>query len=52
MDFDFGKVETSRAAARRERSQYIYCLLVSAKLWLRRLVHGNGASTGPCCEPA
>jgi hypothetical protein len=52
MSFDFSKVEALRTAARRERSQYVYCLLLRAKVWLLGLVHSNATSDGPCCEPA
>ena len=56
MGFDFVKsyalIEASRAAARRERSRYIHCLLLRAKLWLLARLRGGVISQGPCCEPA
>ena len=52
MGFDLSKVEASRAAARRERSEYVYCLLVRARLWLLARLTGAVASRAPCCEPA
>ena len=55
MGFDFNKsqalIEASRAAARRERSEYIHCLLVRAKRWLLARLPGGTPSFGPCCEP-
>jgi hypothetical protein len=52
MDFDFAKVAKSREAARRERAQYVYCLLVRVKLWLLARLQGPASAAGPCCEPA
>ncbi len=54
MLIDYSQIGAFQAAARRERSHHVYCLLVRAKQWLTARLTWRAAAlhSGPCCEPA
>jgi hypothetical protein len=52
MLIDYSLIEKYHAAARRERSHYVHCLLIRAAQWLRSLVPDGAPAQGPCCAPA
>jgi hypothetical protein len=49
---DHSLIEKYHAAARRERSGYVQCLLIRAGQWLRSLLPNGVPAAQPCCEPA
>jgi hypothetical protein len=54
MLIDYSQIEALHAAARRERSHYVYCLFVRARQWLVARLPWRAAALhdGPCCAPA
>ena len=48
---DHSLIEKYHAAARRERSEHVHCLLIRAKNWLLDLFAGAGGALQPkpCC---
>jgi len=46
---NYSQIEALHAAARRERSHYVYCLLVRFQQWLATRAARH---SGPCCQPA
>ena len=46
---DYTHIEKLHAAARRERSEYVHCLIEKAKLWLVALFSGTEPRTPSCC---
>jgi hypothetical protein len=51
---DYAQIEKLHAAARRERAEYIHCLVQRLALWIRaRLPRAHpGLRSAPCCQPA
>jgi hypothetical protein len=49
---DYSRIEALHAAARRERSYYVHCLLIRAVQWARSLVPNTAPVKVPCCAPA
>jgi hypothetical protein len=54
MLISYSQIAAFQAAARRERSHQVYCLLVRVKQWLTAHLTRRAAAlqSGPCCEPA
>jgi hypothetical protein len=46
---DYALIEKMHAAARRERSEYVYCLFQRAKLWLLARLRRVDAGAERCC---
>jgi hypothetical protein len=48
---DYSVIDKMHAAARRERSEYVHCLIQRAKLWLlaRLRWRDAGLRAAPCC---
>jgi hypothetical protein len=46
---DYSRIERLHAAARRERSAYVHCLIERAKLWIVSLLSGVQLGAPRCC---
>jgi hypothetical protein len=50
MSYDYARIEALHAAARRERAEYLHCLLQRLWLWVRSRIAGSdaGLRAAPC----
>ena len=46
---DYSRIEKLHAAARRERAEYVHCLIERAKLWLLAFLSGTEPGAPSCC---
>ncbi len=49
MQIDYSTIEKLHARARRQRSEYVHCLLRRACLWVQSLIPGAPLRAEPCC---